>query len=399
MSNTGYFQYNLRSQIHCAPGSIIRLPALFEGLGAKRVVILTDPGIRSVGIIDRIERIFNNMSGGNLPKLVGVYDQITPNSGFESVDKALEFARSCGADSVLSVGGGSSLDAAKGVKYALHENARSLHELFQGSIKFDTWPEADPISIPHIAIPTTAGTGAEVSTIAVFLNEELNVKVNLINPYLDADIALLDPELTLGLPPRITASTGLDALTHAIEAVVSPKANHFTDAYAFRAAQMIVKNLPVCVEDGKNLVARTAQLQASSMAINAFGQSMGLIPIHNCAHALGAMYMIPHGDANAILLPVVIKALPHIYRPQAHRLAEALSIDARDLSDEACLEQVIETLKALQTKLGIESNFAHWKVKKEDAAKIKQAILQDGASAFYSIPDEALNEIIENVAV
>ncbi|GAA5317829.1 MAG: hypothetical protein AseanaTS_30360 [Candidatus Pelagadaptatus aseana] len=384
----------MRTVVHSAVGGIVRLPSLFDGLGGKRVLLVSDQGLKSVGIVDQIVRVFENNPCGTTAQLVGVFDGITPDAGSKTVNACLAYAREVAADAILAVGGGSVLDAAKGVKYCLHHNLTDIKAAIPAGIKLDMWPAIQPMDIPHIAVPTTAGTGAEVSAAAVFYNEELGIKINLAVPFIDADIAVLDANLTVGLPNFLTASTGMDALTHALEGVCSPAANHFTDAHAFLAAQLIEENLPKAVANGKDIDARHTMLQASTMAIDAFINALGAIPVHNCAHAFGGLYHVPHGDANAALLPVVIELLPEFYLPNAERLAKALNLQPQGTPEET-LEKVVHRLRYLQQQIGCHTNFSKWGVKAEDMEKILVAISSDPTYMFYPIPQDRMIKIAE----
>lgn len=392
MSKTGYFQYNMRTVVHCAVGGIIRLPSLFDGLGGKRVLLISDAGLKAAGIVDQIVRVFENNPAGSTAQLVGVHTDITPDAGCNAVNQCLAHAREVAADAILAVGGGSVLDAAKGVKYALHHKVTDFRTVIPGGIKLDMWPGVQPMPIPHIAVPTTAGTGAEVSSAAVFYNEEAGIKINLAMPFIEADMAVLDANLTLGLPAGLTASTGMDALTHALEAVASPAANHFSDAHGLLAAQLIEANLAKAVANGRDIEARHTLLQASTMAINGFVSALGAIPVHNCAHAFGALYHVPHGDANAALLPVVMEALPEFYLPNAERLASALNMTAL-ATPEATLAAVVARLKAFQQEIGCATEFSRWGAKPEDMEKIVMAIMTDPAALFFPIPLDRIEVI------
>jgi alcohol dehydrogenase class IV len=392
MSNTGYFQYNLRTVVHCAAGATLRIPSLFEGLGGKRVLLLSDQGLKQAGLVDHVASVFDN--GGCGPQLVGVYTDIAPDAACETLNAALSYAREIAADSLLALGGGSVLDAAKGIKYALYHNLIDVRDAIQAGIKIESWPLAGPMGVPHIAVPTTAGTGAEATPVAVLYNETLGIKGNILAPFIEADVAVLDANHTRGLPPKITAATGMDALTHAIEAITSPNANHFTDAQAFLSARLIVDNLPTAVHAGQEVDARSTMLQASTMACSAFSNALNAAPVHNCAHAFGALYHIPHGDANAALLPIVMEALPEFYVPQAQRLAAALGLDVGGNSGELLLMDVIERIVALQRDIGCASDFAAFDISPEDGDKIAAAIAADPAALFYPIPVEAITSIV-----
>lgn len=386
MSSTGYLQYTMRTVVHCGAGSIIRIPALFEGLGAKRVLLLSDAGLEQVGIVDQVVRAFNAGSSGVNPALAGVFTGIAPDAACDTVNEALRYAREVAADAILAVGGGSVMDAAKGVKYALHHNLTDIRDAIQSGIKLEYWPTARKMDIHHIAVPTTAGTGAEVTPGAVLYNEEAGIKGNLAVPFIEADMAVLDANLTLGLPPHITAATGMDALTHALETVASPNSNHFTDAHAIVSAQLVERNLATAVNDGRNVDARSSMLQASTMACNAFLNALNAMPVHNCAHAFGAMFHIPHGDANAVLLPIVMEELRDFYLPNAARLAQSLNLNVAGQSADDQLDAVITRLRNLLAETGQADTFARFDIPAESMEKLVMAVASDPVGLFYPIP-------------
>jgi alcohol dehydrogenase class IV len=186
----------------------------------------------------------------------------------------------------------------------------------------------------------------------------------------------------------------MDALTHAIEAITSPNANHFTDAQAFLSARLVVDNLPTAVHAGQEVDTRSTMLQASTMACSAFSNALNAAPVHNCAHAFGALYHIPHGDANAVLLPIVMEALPEFYVPQAERLATPLGLDARGNTGELLLSDVIERIIALQGEIGCPADFSAYDIPPEDVGRIVAAMAADPAAMFYPIPVEAIERIV-----
>ena len=396
MNNSRYYQYNMRTVVHCAPGASIRIPTLFEGLGAKRVLLVSDKGLVDAGLVQQIQSVFEHNSQGAV-KLAGVYTDILPDASSSSVNDATKFARSLAVDSILAVGGGSVIDASKGIKYALHNALTDIGDALQTGIKIEAWPKQGAGGIPHIGVPTTAGTGAEASAIAVFLNEEMNIKSNLVSPGLEPDIAVLDANLTLGLPPSITAATGMDALTHAIEAIASPASNCMTDAHAFMAAQLIMENLPLVVEDGSNVIARSNMLQASTMAIDAFFGCLNAVPVHNCAHAFGAMFHIPHGDANAALLPIVLDEMKNFYTGQGARLAKAVNVFSEGKSDTELVSDATVAIKNLTTKINTPTNFQKWGVTSDNRDAIMAAIASDPAAMFLPLSPQAVNNIIDRL--
>ncbi len=387
---TTNFSFNLKTIIHAQESGINDLPALFSRLGAKRIVLFTDNGLASLGFVAKFEVIFANQTDVGI---AGVFTDIESDAGCDNINAAIEFTRSVNADAILSVGGGSVIDASKGVKYAMHKGLDDIRTVIAGGGHMDVWPNNRNITVPHIAVPTTAGTGAEASPIAVFFNEQEKIKASLVASGLEADIAVLDPVLTTKLPAALTRSTAMDALTHAIEAVVSPLSNPFTDAYSIQAIKLITHNLPIVLGQPENLTARAELLQASTMAISAFYSSLGGIPIHNCAHAFGAISHIPHGDANTVLMPIVIEALPEFYLAKAKKLQAAFSLQVSD-TNESALAAVIDFLKSLQQTTAAMTSFADWTVDAAAQVEIADAIRKDICFQFYPITDAKIEQII-----
>lgn len=394
--STTYSAYMMRTVIHSGSGSRVMIPDLFRGLGAKRVILFSDKGLQQAGVVKQVAELFELTPQGAGPELVGIYVDIKPDPDQECVNEALRYARETCADALLAVGGGSVMDTVKAVKYALHKGMTDIQEAIPAGIVVMNWPEATYIPIPHIAVPTTAGTGSEVSPGTVISNKKLNIKSGMLHPFITPDMAVLDPDLTVGLPPLMTAATGFDALTHAIEALVSPHATAFTDSYAIHAIRLIEENLPLVVENGMNLNARMLMLQASTMAILAFCYAPLIWPVHNFAHAYGALYDIPHGMANAVLLPVVMENLPALYEAHAHKLAEALLL--RNEGEPAQkLKEAVQKIKALQEKVGLPNNFSSYHATVNDLEKTIRAVHADPVGALYPIPAEVIAAVGKQV--
>ncbi|MFL6556968.1 MAG: iron-containing alcohol dehydrogenase, partial [Bacillus sp. (in: firmicutes)] len=390
-------QFMLRTGIYSGSNSRAMVPSLFAGLGAKRVLLLSDRGLEAAGIVEKVADIFNLTGRGSGPELVGQFLDIKQDAESRCINEAVRYAREVGADSLLAVGGGSVLDTVKGVKYALHKGLTDIKEAIPGGLLYESFPKANYMPIPHIAIPTTAGTGSEVSPIAVIFNEEIQMKTNIINPFINADMAILDPDLTVGLPPVITAFTGFDALTHAIEALASPTATGLTDAYALHAIRLIEKNLPVAVADGGNLDARMDLLHASLMGITAFSFALNAIPVHNMAHAYGALFRIPHGLANAVFLPVVMEFVPDLYLPKVAELARALNVDVKDDAPQAALAKVVEKIRLLQHKVGLPADFKEYNITEEALQSAIPAVMKDPAALSFPMPKELIAAIGQKV--
>lgn len=391
--STGYFEFWARTRVHCAVGATVRLPALLVGLGAKRVLLLSDKGLEKIGMVEKIAGVLRDAAAGNQLILAGIYTDILPDAGSNSVNAATAYARSVGADAIVALGGGSAMDVAKGVKFALAHGLTDICEAVAAGMRIDA--AGEHMGIAHISIPTTAGTGSEVTAGAVIFNDNTGVKALLVAPYLDSDIAILDAQLTVGLPPAITADTGMDALTHAVEAIVCPVSNAFTNGFCFSAVEHIFHALPVCVKDGRNVQAREEMLQAACMSTWALGNAVGAAPVHNCSHALGALYHIPHGRANGVLLPVVMEELIEFYLPYANDLAKAFAVPLG--APEETVREVIAKIKALQKETGMPTHFAEFKIPPSDMERIVMAIATDPLAALYQIPPPKIAAIVMRV--
>lgn len=390
MSNSGAYQYWQRTIIQAGRGTITRLPRLLHGLGAKRVLLLSDSGLKAAGIVDRIEAIFAEDGQSPSPRLVATFADIAPEATTESINAALRTARATAADSVLAVGGGSVLDSAKLLKLALHHGAIEVEDLLRSPFSLLSWPEQGPMGVPHVSVPTTAGTGAEVTNGAVIQNSKTGIKHLIGCPYLESDIAVLDPGVTLGLPRQLTAATGLDALTHAIETLAIPNANDFSLAHAMYASQMIFESLPKALDNGHDVDARAAMLSASAMACNALANNLGPGPVHNFSHAFGAMFHIHHGEANGVLLPLVIEHLPEYYSGTAVRLARAVGVDAQG-SPEALVRRVAARIREFVVELAHPVDFKRYAIAPGEAEKIVMGVAHDPLAALYPIaPDKIL---------
>ena len=393
MKKTSYYEFTHRSNIRSGAGTHILVPDLIHALGGRRPVLYSDKGLTQAGLTKKIERLFEMAPG---IQLAGVFDDVTQDAKSSNINNGLKYFKECNGDSLIAIGGGSVLDTAKAIKWCLHKNVKKIEEALSGNV-LEVWPEAVHMGIPHISIATTAGTGAEISGISVVFNEMLGVKCNLLNPFINSDIAILDPELTIGLPPKITAFTGMDALTHAVEGYFSNKSNAMADAFALHSAKMIRDNLHTAVSDGQNREARANMLQASAMAITSFALAFSTLPIHNMAHALGAKYGIPHGLANAVLMPSVMKHLAPLYLPKVKEFAHAFGIKEIPETDEQCLEQCINEIISLRRSVNLPDDFAEYEIDEADEKEIVKAVQNDPSGQAFRIPEEVIMAVCKEV--
>lgn len=381
-----YFLWDYRSIVEAGAGCRTFIPQRFVDMGCKRIALITDKGIVNAGLIDDIKTIFELQSR---PKIAGIYDQIEPDAVNTRINDCARWCRELAVDGLLAVGGGSVLDSVKGVKAMLGMGITDITEIMPGNIGPYMHPMGKPLNIPHIAVPTTAGTGSESSPIAVIYNAEAKIKGDLLHPYLPADYAFLDPDYTVGLPPKMTAFTGFDALSHAIEAISSPGANCMIDAIAIQSVKLIFKYLPLAVADGKNLEARTKMLVASNMAIMAFSMSGLFYPIHNVAHAVGGQLRIAHGEANAILIPILMDKFPKHYSNSAEVLADAFGFSSQGKTAEEIIAIAADRVRDLQKLCGVNQKFEQT-LDDGTIELMYWAIKFDPSGLFYPLPDDVI---------
>ena len=338
-----FFIWSNRPKIMYAPGVRSELPYEMERLGGSRVAVFTDKGVVEAGVA---EMVLSEIRESEL-ELAGVFDEIVQDARIDIINKGAAFYRDQGADCMVVIGGGSVLDTAKAVNILIGEGLDDFQPLADQAALYD---EAKPLP-PQIVFPTTAGTGSEVTTGMVVLDTEAMAKLQVGHPY-NADIAMLDPELTLKLPAKITAFTGMDALTHAIEGVVSTAAEPIGDALGLHAIKLIFQNLPVCVKDPEDVEARGLMLIASTMAGMCFGNTM-TGAVHALAHALGGQYGIPHGLANGIMLPEVMEFNLEEATLRYKMIAEAMGEDVRGLDSMDAAKASVQAVRRLKKDIGL----------------------------------------------
>ena len=276
-------------------GSVKEIPALLEKKNCNTVLLITDGGIRKLGLTERLEKA---LADAGIPCIV--YDRTVANPTAANVEEALNLYLSNNCQAIIGFGGGSSMDCAKAVGARAACPKKSLAKM-EGILKVHH-------KLPLlIAVPTTAGTGSETTLAAVITDDKSRHKYPINDFFLIPDYAVLDPKVTLSLPPFITATTGMDALTHAVEAYIGNSTTHGTRENALQAVKLIFENLDTAVEKGFDINARRNMLRASYYAGCAFTKSyVGYV--HAVAHSLGGAYNVPHGLANAVLLPFVLEA-------------------------------------------------------------------------------------------
>lgn len=376
------FTWVNRPRIMYSPGVRSEVGFEMEQLGGKKAVIFTDKGLVSAGVAGMVA---DEVKKSGI-ELAGTFDSIIQDARIDIINQGAAFYRQCGADCMIAVGGGSVMDTAKAVNIMIgggHEDFQPLAD------QAGLWEGAQPLP-PHIAFPTTAGTGCEVTNAMVVLDVKAHAKLSVTHPYCNADIAMLDPELTVKLPAKITAFTGMDALTHAIEGITSTGAEPIADALCLHAIRLIVKYLPVAVQKPGDITARGHMLLASTIAGMGFVNTM-TGGVHATAHALGALYGIPHGLANSIMLPVVmefnVKDAPERYM----MIADAMGLDVAGKKPLEAARMAVKAVKSLKKKVGLTDTLKDFKVPK-DPEKLKPLVELAAADGQISYNPHYLEE-------
>ncbi len=332
---TPAFAFYQPTKLVCGPKSLANLHNELRLLGAKRAVIVTDAGVLAAGLVDQVV----HASGG---RVAGVFDGVVPDPTYECADAAIAYCREVGADSIVSLGGGSSIDAAKLALVALSNGGSAVENM--GLMRLDK-----PL-LPHVAIPTTHGTGSEVTLGAVITNSQLHRKFFVADFHLIPKVAILDPTLVTGLPKAVTIGTGLDALTHAIEGLATPGANPLTTATGLQAVRLIAEHLPRVVADGGDLEARQGMLVAATLAGITLGPGLGVA--HAFAHTVGTLFGVHHGTGCGIgLLQAMRFNRAHASRALA-QVATALGVDTRGMNDLEATDAAAAAVEALMKKIG-----------------------------------------------
>jgi alcohol dehydrogenase class IV len=362
--------WNYPTAVKFGVGRIAELPEMCKALGLKRPLIVTDPGLASLPMIK--DAVARNEAAG-LP--TAVFSDIKGNPNGRNVEDGLKVFRAGKHDGVIAFGGGSALDAGKAV--ALMSGQK--HPIWAFEDVGDNWKLVDPAGVaPIIAVPTTSGTGSEVGRVSVITNEETHEKKLIFHPKVQPSIVIEDPALTVGLPPKITAATGMDALAHCLEAYCVPSYHPMADGIAVEGMRLIKDWLPVAVKDGKNLEARANMMAAATMGATAFQKGLGAI--HSLSHPIGAVYDTHHGLTNAVVMPYVMQFNRKAIDEKMTRLASWLGL--KNPSYDAVLDWVL----ALRKEVGIPNTLKDLGVDKAKLDSLSQAAFNDPSTGGNPVP-------------
>lgn len=365
--------YSFPTSIRLGAGCVDQIPELLEELGVKKPLLVTDPGLLATPAFAKVQEVLGEDGKGTEWIL---FSETHPNPIESDVLESARIFRESGCDGVVALGGGSALDVGKALRLWVKEPQLKLDE-------YD-WMHDWSGLVPCIALPTTAGTGSEVGRSSVITSESTHRKVVLFHPALLPACALLDPELSCSLPPKLTAATALDALTHCIESFTSPVFHPMCDGIALEGIHLVAEALPIAYEDGSNLEAREKLLIAASMGAVAFQKDLGAA--HSMAHPLSTALGLHHGTANALVLPTVMKWNAEKKSGLYRRVGQALGLAVVGKSDSEADQLVIQWVQDFCAKFGFADGLAAHGVKEEHILTLAAQAFEDPCHQTNPVP-------------
>ena len=333
--------------------------------GYKKALVVTDKDLVKFGVAAQVTDV---LKAAGIP--FEMFDEVKPNPTVKNVKNGIAAFKAAGADFIVAIGGGSSMDTSKAVGIIINNPE------FADVTSLEGVANTKKKSVPVIALPTTAGTAAEVTINYVITDEENVKKMVCVDPNDIPTLAIIDPELMLSMPRGLTAATGMDALTHAIEGLITLGAWEMSDMFEIKAIEMIAKWLPKAVENPSDIEARDGMATAQYIAGMAFS-NVGLGLVHGMAHPLGAYYDIPHGVANALLLPFVMEYNKEAAKAKYRTIAEAMGVDTSAMDDDQAAQAAVDAVKALAVKVRIPQHLSELGVPDSGLPTLAQAAFND----------------------
>ncbi|PSV55149.1 L-threonine dehydrogenase [Photobacterium sp. GB-1] len=362
-------------------GCLTQAADAIKSHGFKKALIVTDKVLNQIGVVTQVAVLLTERDIDSV-----VYDGTQPNPTIKNVDEGLALLKENQCDFVISLGGGSPHDCAKGIAL-LAANGGHIGD-------YEGVDRSAKAQLPVVAINTTAGTASEMTRFCIITDEERHIKMAIVDKNTTPLISVNDPQLMLAKPASLTAATGMDALTHAIEAYVSIAATPITDAVAIKAIELIQQNLRIAVKEGQNLNAREQMAYAQFMAGMAFNNaSLGYV--HAMAHQLGGYYNLPHGVCNAVLLPHVQRYNAQVSAERLRDVAKAMGVDVEGMTAEQGANAALEAIVALSKDVGIPLGLKELGVKEEDIALLADNALKDACG--FTNPKQATHDEISQI--
>lgn len=347
------------------PGARKELPEAIRRLGKSKVLVVTDKGLLQFGVAKMVTDVLDE-TGIEYE----IFSDVKPNPTVSNVKAGIDAFKSAEADILVAIGGGSSIDTAKAIGIVI------ANPEFSDIVSLEGCAPTQNKSVPIIALPTTAGTAAETTINYVIIDEEKQKKMVCVDPNDIPAVAIIDAELMYSLPKSLTAATGMDALTHAIEGYITQGAWELSDMFEIEAIRMISRYLPVAVEDPQNPEGRNGMAVAQYVAGMAFS-NVGLGLVHGMAHPLGALFDIPHGVANAVLLPTVMEFNMPYCIAKYRKIAEAMGVDTSSMNDNEAAQAACDAVKQLSQKVGIPATLTELGIKAENIPALTEQALND----------------------
>ena len=373
-------RFILNEVSYFGPGAREVLPKEISRLGYKKAFVATDKDLIKFGVADKVLQV---LDAAGIP--YEVFSDIKPNPTVANVKAGVAAFAASGADFILAIGGGSSMDTAKAVGIITNNPD------FADVVSLEGVADTKQKSVPIIALPTTAGTAAEVTINYVITDEENQKKMVCVDPNDIPVMAIVDAELMYTLPKSLTAATGLDALTHAIEGLITKGAWEMSDMFELKAIEMIARHLETAVNEPENAEARNGMAVAQYIAGMAFS-NVGLGVVHGMAHPLGAIFDIPHGVANALLLPTVMEYNMPAALDKYVQIAKAMDVYSNEMTKEEAAQAAVDAVKALSVRVGIPQHLSDLGIKAEDLDRLATAAAADVCTPGN--PREVNKEII-----
>lgn len=372
-------RFILNEVSYFGPGARKELPAAVESLGKTKALIVTDPGLVRFGVVKMVTDV---LDAASIP--YEIFSDVKPNPTVSNVKSGIEAYRASGADFIIAIGGGSSIDTAKAVGIVINNPE------FSDIVSLEGCAPTKRKSVPVIALPTTAGTAAETTINYVIIDEKQQKKMVCVDPNDIPAVAIVDAELMYSLPASLTAATGMDALTHAIEGYITRAAWPLSDMFEIEAIRMISRNLPTAVAEPSDAEARDAMAVAQYVAGMAFS-NVGLGLVHGMAHPMGSLFDIPHGVANALLLPTVMEWNMPACLDKYPAIAEAMGVDVSGMTKEEAAQAACDAVRALSIKVGIPQRLSDLGIKDSDIPALADQALADvctpGNPRDVTLPD------------
>lgn len=358
-------RFVLNEVSYFGPGAREVLPKEISRLGLHKAFVATDKDLIRFGVADKVLKV---LADAGIP--YEVFSDIKPNPTVANVKAGVAAYAASGADFILAIGGGSSMDTAKAIGIITNNPE------FSDVVSLEGVADTKKKSVPIIALPTTAGTAAEVTINYVITDEEKQKKMVCVDPNDIPAIAIVDAELMYTLPKSLTAATGLDALTHAIEGLITKGAWEMSDMFEIKAIEMIARHLETAVNEPQNEEARNGMAVAQYIAGMAFS-NVGLGVVHGMAHPLGAIFDIPHGVANALLLPTIMEFNAPAALDKYMDIAKAMNVYLPGMTREEAADAAVKAVRELSVRVGIPQHLSELGIQEEDLERLAEAAAAD----------------------